>query len=720
MKNLDDILAKSESDNYPPVPLKEHLEHVAQAAECIAENLNLDPQVAYWGGILHDIGKAHPTFQSRLTEKFNPYADRTIFRHEITSLAFLSLFPENIHPELIEMVVAHHKSVDEPKGLLGLDDNDQYYLKRHIESWESWSPDAIELLRQLLREQGIIIPDDRTLSQAEARANIEKAQNHCEKVHEEKDWSRWRGLLMSADHMISALRNTDHLERLFYTPNVSVFNYTPNPLFPLSALPTDDPRPHTLLVAPTGAGKTEFMLRRCKGRIFYVLPFQASINAMFERLKNAYATDYPDLDIRLLHASSRLTAKKNDLSEEEITLQPFIGASIKVLTPYQLAGTVVGCGAFESLLLDLKGSDVILDEIHTYGGVSQALTLELVRLLTHLDCRVHIGTATMPTDLFNQIKALLRPENTYEVRLCDAELKTYDRHRVHKVADEADVYTIVREAVANNEKVLIVCNTVKRAQETFGKLEEDFSDVKKMLIHSRFRRQDRSDKETELKAVFNNFNQACIIVATQVVEVSLDISFDRMITDAAPLDALIQRFGRINRRRTEETLGKIRPVHVLAPQEKTLPYKKEEVNKSYEVLPDGEVLETIRLQELLDQVYPKVDVQPIESHVAWKYEPEWSFKMHKLTNKKKAVLMDMMEIDSCTCILFDDRDAYKKANRDERILYEIPVNPKAMWAVRQEFSYEQLEEGSKPLVIPQDVADHLKYGLKFTLPETIF
>lgn len=718
MKNLDHILAKSEGKDYDPYSLKVHLQQVAEACQCIAKGVGLDEETAYLGGILHDIGKAHPTFQSRLTEKFNPLAERTIFRHEITSLAFLSLFPENIHAELIEMVVAHHKSVDEPKGLLGLDDYDQYYLKRHIEGWEIWSPDAIELLRQVLVEQGIIIPDDLTLSQAEARVNIEKACDYCQNLANEP--SRWRGLLMSADHMISALRNTDHLERLFHTPNVSVFNYTPNRLFPLSALPTDDPRPHTLLVAPTGAGKTEFMLRRCRGRIFYVLPFQASINAMFERIKKAYAKDYPDLDIRLLHASSRLTAKKNDLSEEEITLQPFIGASIKVLTPYQLAGTVVGCGAFESLLLDLEGSDVILDEIHTYGGVSQALTLELVRLLTHLDCRVHIGTATMPTDLYNQIKALLRPENTYEVRLSDAELKTYDRHRVHKVSDEADVYNIVREAVANNEKVLVVCNTVKRAQETFGKLEEDFPDVKKMLIHSRFRRQDRADKETELKAVFNKLNQACIVVATQVVEVSLDISFDRMITDAAPLDALIQRFGRINRRRTEETLGKIRPVHVLAPPEKTLPYKKEEVNKSYEVLPDDDVLETIRLQELLDQVYPKVDVQPIESHVAWKYEPEWSFKMHKLTNKKKAVLMEMMEIDSCTCILFDDRDAYKKANRDDRILYEIPVNPKAMWAVRQEYSYEQLEEGSKPLVIPQDVADHLKYGLQFTLPETIF
>jgi CRISPR-associated endonuclease/helicase Cas3 len=717
VKNLDTILAKSESDNYPPVPLKEHLGHVAQAAQCIAENLNLDPQVAYWGGILHDIGKAHPTFQQRLDKKtkINPLEKQTTFRHEITSLAFLSLFPEQYHPQLIEMVAAHHKSVDEheKKSILGMLEHERDYIGRHIEGWEQWSSDAFEILKSL----GI---EAEPFDENKARQNIEKAQDYCQKVNKEKDWSRWRGVLMSADHMISAVGKTDHLAKLFQTPSVSVFDYGHSDLFPLSNISTDDPRPHTLLVAPTGAGKTEFMLRRCRGRIFYVLPFQASINAMYERIKKAYENTHPDLDLRVLHASSRLTGKNNDLSEEEIALQPFIGASIKVLTPYQLAGVVFACGAFESLLLDLKGSDVILDEIHTYGGVSQAITLELVRLLTHLNCRVHIGTATMPSDLYNQVKALLRPENTYEVRLRDEELKTYDRHRVHKIADESDVTSIVREAVANDEKVLVVCNTVKRAQEVFGTLEEEFPDVKMMLIHSRFRRKDRADKEKKLKDEFNNMRQACIVVATQVVEVSLDISFDRMITDAAPLDALIQRFGRINRRRTKETLGKICPVHVLAPQEKTLPYKKVEVTKSYEVLPDGGVLSTVGLQSLLDEVYPKVDVLSIELEIAWRYEPEFCFIIPKLTNQKKAILMELMEIDGCTCILEADRENYQKANRDERILYEIPVNPKAMWAIRQEYSYEPLEEGSKPFVIPQNLEEHQQYGLKFTLPETIF
>ena len=99
-----------------------------------------------------------------------------------------------------------------------------------------------------------------------------------------------------------------------------------------------------------------------------------------------------------------------------------------------------------------------------------------------------------------------------------------------------------------------------------------------MLIHSRFKRGDRVTLETKLKTEFNgdqslqfgNGLNPCIVVSTQVVEVSLDISFDRMITQCAPLDSLIQRFGRVNRKRTTETIGKYKPIHIVAPQKMSL------------------------------------------------------------------------------------------------------------------------------------------------------
>ncbi|MFX6702242.1 hypothetical protein ABTH29_20300, partial [Acinetobacter baumannii] len=79
-------------------------------------------------------------------------------------------------------------------------------------------------------------------------------------------------------------------------------------------------RKHTLVVASTGAGKTDFLLRRSKGRVFYTLPYQASINSMWERIKSVV----PNKDIRLLHATSRIVTKNN--IDEQI-LQPLAGSA---------------------------------------------------------------------------------------------------------------------------------------------------------------------------------------------------------------------------------------------------------------------------------------------------------------------------------------------------------------------------------------------------------
>ncbi|MFX5991153.1 hypothetical protein ABTF02_18130, partial [Acinetobacter baumannii] len=91
---------------------------------------------------------------------------------------------------------------------------------------------------------------------------------------------------------------------LFEVPDLSFFHdeKRKSDIFPLSQISTENSRKHTLVVASTGAGKTDFLLRRSKGRVFYTLPYQASINSMWERIKSVV----PNKDIRLLHATSRI------------------------------------------------------------------------------------------------------------------------------------------------------------------------------------------------------------------------------------------------------------------------------------------------------------------------------------------------------------------------------------------------------------------------------
>ena len=143
---------------------------------------------------------------------------------------------------------------------------------------------------------------------------------------------------MAADHMASAMETAFEipLDKLFIKPDLSFYNRQ-SELYPLSLISSDSKKMHTLVTAPTGAGKTDFLLRRCRGRVFYTLPFQASINAMYDRIKNDLSNT--NAQVHLLHAASNLKVKDGKI--EESIMQRHVGASVKVLTPHQMASVVL-------------------------------------------------------------------------------------------------------------------------------------------------------------------------------------------------------------------------------------------------------------------------------------------------------------------------------------------------------------------------------------------
>ncbi|MDX1905287.1 MAG: CRISPR-associated helicase Cas3' [Thermonemataceae bacterium] len=708
MKPLHEILAKS--INYGSLTLLEHTQQVTQAIEVFAQKYAFDFNIslAKKGAILHDLGKAHPHFQRKMQQcnGVSLAANREwdfIHRHEISSLAFLPCFPKDEWNTLIDLVVAHHKSIEKDpsgRGILDLVENDRDFIANHLKDWEDWREYGLQILMSF----GLPISK---ISKEEAQKALEYVVDYCEK--KKYNWSPLRGLLKSADHFASAFTHDTvyKLKNLFEKPDLSYYHDTQrkNEIYPLSQISTDDSRKHTLVVAPTGAGKTDFLLRRCRGRVFYTLPFQASINAMWDRIKKVV----PNKDIRLLHATSKIVAK-NQIDEQ--ILQPFAGSAVKILTPHQLAAIVFGTSGFESVMLDLQGTDVILDEIHTYSDYSRAMVIEIVKMLLRLDCRVHIGTATMPSVLYNELKNILGAEQeVYEVKLADNILDTFNRHQIYKIEDETEMYPILKKAFLAQERVLVIYNTIGKAQATFEQLQKDFPDIPKMLIHSRFKRGDRVALEKDLTENFNTKTEACVVVSTQVVEVSLDISFDRMITQAAPLDSLIQRFGRVNRKRNKDTNGKYKPVHIIKPTGNVLPYQMETLKASFECLPDnGEVLQEKTLQSKIDVVYPHLDMKTIDIHLIFKNN---KYTIRELTNYKKAVLVDALEIESATCILAVDREKYLTANWEDRLQMEIPINYKTI--TRHKSKYEQLEVGAYPFVVPQNEYDYKRLGLQ--LPE---
>jgi len=691
MEQLNHILAKGEENGR--ISLVRHLTEVAMLAEKVAIHLGMDVTIARRGAILHDIGKASTAFQKTLTKGFQR-PPGFLFRHELASLFFISLLNETEKHPIIDMVVAHHKSIYKDaggKGILDLMDTEPKLLEKHLIDFELWSKDALEILNHF----GF---DTKPISVQEARANFSEVVDYCES--RTYGYSEWKGVLIAADHLASALyKDVENVaDRLFIKPDLSYYHSRKSELYPLSLVSTDDKRKHTLVTAPTGAGKTDFLIRRCKGRVFYTLPFQASINAMYERIKS----DLQDTNaqVRLLHAASSLKIE-NDKIEEKI-LQRHIGASVKVLTPHQMASLVFGTKGYEAMIADLKGCDVILDEIHTYSETTQAIVLKIVEILYNIGCGIHIGTATMPAELYNRLIVILGgKENVYEVKPDESTLDTFDRHIIHKIKALEDVEPIIAEVVANKRKILFVCNQVKRAQALFQLLSEQYPDVNKMLIHSRFKRGKRSELESDLKNRYNESSNACLVVSTQVVEVSLDISFDLMVTECAPIDALIQRFGRINRKRTRETIGKYKPIYVITPPEtksEAMPYELEILQSTYQALPDGALMKERDAQRLIDSVYTDNKFVDIDLLSVFN-DGQWQIK--QLWHNPKSALLDTLDIDSVCCIDEADREVYESATYEEQSKMEIPVSFRSIGYA----GLDKLKTGSRPFVIPSKAYD---------------
>lgn len=754
--NAHELYAKSPGNGGHT--LVEHTRHVMDAIAPMAEAWGFDPEVAAHGALLHDLGKAHPVFQERLrlTKDDDPDGgDREAHRHELSSLLFLPLFDRAEWPALVEMVAAHHKSAwCDPRrlGLLDLALNEHtpdWVFARHASrvllrpgqrwtdvradvetEWQTWaSRVCIEVLPAFGLHVHAPSLDEAEVAFAEALRTVQEGGFRA---------SRWRGLLMAADHMASAFGDDLYAyvarsgrpfdvettptptfapaSPLFKRPNLSFYDRS-HPLYPLSLSTEEalDPRPHTLVVAPTGAGKTDFLLRRAartgsgSGRVFYVLPFQASINAMHGRIDrdlngppNARKSQADQTDVRRVHGASRVQRSRDGQQVEEVTeLQRHPGASLKVLTAFQLAPILFGTGGHEAARLDVAGCDVILDEVHVYSERAQALVLELVEALATLGCRLHLGSATMPTALADHIRAQLGgAEYVCDVALRPEELATFDRHTVDKIGSEAAAWDVVENALDAGERILWVCNQVARSQATYDEAVRRFQDqsVRVELVHSRFRRIDRATLEATVEALGKDLHVGpCLVVATQVVEVSLDVSFDRMVTEAAPLDALIQRFGRVNRIR-RSTVER-RPVHVLpapASAKDARPYDLPVVAASYEALPNGPLHET-HVQTLLDRVYPALDLSEIRTYLAWQGE---AFVFRLLQHRPKVDMLDKMGVESYHAVLTSDEDAYAKARGPARSELEIPVPASMLHVLLKHPLVTKRTDGTRPFVVP--------------------
>ncbi|ASJ08820.1 CRISPR-associated helicase Cas3 [Thermococcus siculi] len=322
-----------------------------------------------------------------------------------------------------------------------------------------------------------------------------------------------------------------------------------------------------VIEVPTAGGKTETAVMPFLSgvyhnswpvaRLIYVLPTRSLVEKQADRVRNLVS------GLLQLKGKSGEEAKK--LAREVVIVEyglekthAFLGWIVVITWDaflYGLAAHRTVGNRFTFPAGAIAQSLVVFDEIQMYQDESMYMPRLLslvVGILEKANVPVIVTSATIPSKLREMIV-----EGTEVITVEDGDKNKPSRGNV-KVrvveGDTAGVLNDIKKALEEGRKVLVVRNTVRKAVETYQFLKGELHDIlidpsDALLIHSRFTVGDRREKERAL-------DSARLIVATQVVEAGLDLpNVGLVVTDIAPLDALIQRIGRCARRPGEEGEG---------------------------------------------------------------------------------------------------------------------------------------------------------------------
>jgi CRISPR-associated endonuclease/helicase Cas3 len=195
----------------------------------------------------------------------------------------------------------------------------------------------------------------------------------------------------------------------------------------------------------------------------------------------------------------------------------------------------------------LAQSAFVFDEIHAYDDKLFGALLRFLRDLPGLPSL--LMTASLPMPREEALRITLKKFRNIELAPIAGPKELEELPRYHKATTNGnDPLPLVRETFKNGGKVLWVCNTVKRVMDAAQAAEE--AGLEPMLYHSRFKYEDRVRRHKHVIEAFDPSKnpRAALAICSQVAEMSLDLSADLLVTDLAPVPALIQRLGRLNRR----------------------------------------------------------------------------------------------------------------------------------------------------------------------------
>jgi len=342
--------------------------------------------------------------------------------------------------------------------------------------------------------------------------------------------------------------------------------------------------------------------------VYFALPTMATSNQMFNRVRAYLVNRFPDTNIntqllhghaslnaefellrradqrQLDHAGTRHKTRRLELAEmgesEEIRLvasEWFTYKKRGLLAPYgvgtidQALLAILQTKHFFVRLFGLAGKVVILDEVHAYDTYMQALLDRLLTWLAACGTSVVLLSATLPAHTRRNLlqayaagrgvaSALLSEPSVAYPRITwvtddGADALHVDGAIQRSVALRTfaqtgdDWISELQSALQEGGCAAVILNTVTRAQQAYDKLKAYFPQDQLYLFHARYPFDERMKRERAVLARFGPSStdrpHRAVVVATQVIEQSLDLDFDLMVTDLAPVDLVFQRSGRL-------------------------------------------------------------------------------------------------------------------------------------------------------------------------------
>lgn len=322
-------------------------------------------------------------------------------------------------------------------------------------------------------------------------------------------------------------------------------------------------------VLPTGYGKSSFFKQNRKlldeiGKTIHVLPLQAIVSDLYEKMKEVYNSDLGyQMALRIPEGIRRpYLSRKYMITTIDSFILDFYGIPVHEIYRSKWHSDIA--------LLFARVSNVILDEYHLMVTLdSDDVETEFTKIITatektieYAKGKVIILTATMPRTL-TKGKTLVLAQDGHPfirndmIRVWDDKdefISSFSKYtnKVKTYVIKKDIETLLKEVLKNykDKRILVMLNHIKDVENLGNKFEES------LFIHGLFTHESKDRLVKKLK-------EANLVISTQVIEAGVDISFDILITDIAPAFSLIQRAGRVLRQIEEFDKKDMGEVYIL-------------------------------------------------------------------------------------------------------------------------------------------------------------